>query len=96
MEFEDRSFCRLGAAIGGGLEACLRSGGGGGVIRTLASSLKLKAPVWLLSRDERPSSWTRSGAWRSRRSRQMASGDVLMPIDFAGCRFSNALSPSFC
>ena len=65
---------------------------------SLASSLKLKAPVWLLSRDERPSASV-DEVWRLAFKTLSTNGEWRCGDAYRFCRsaglLGDALSPSF-
>ena len=85
----------------GGLEACLRAlaeESCGVIEASLASSLKLKAPVWLLSRDERPPASV-DEVWRLAFKTLSTNGEWRCGDAYRFCRsaglLGDALSPSF-
>ncbi len=103
VEFEgfEAFFAGWARRSAGGLEACLRAlaeESCGVIEASLASSLKLKAPVWLLSRDERPSSSV-DEVWRLAFKALATNGEWRCGDAYRFCRsaglLGDALSPSF-
>ena len=103
VEFEgfEAFFAGWARRSAGGLEACLRAlaeESCGVIEASLASSLKLKAPVWLLSRDERPASSV-DEVWRLAFKTLATNGEWRCGDAYRFCRsaglLGDALSPSF-
>ena len=103
VEFEgfEAFFAGWARRSAGGLEQCLRAlaeESCGVIEASLASSLKLKAPVWLLSRDERPSASV-DEVWRLAFKTLATNGEWRCGDAYRFCRsaglLGDALSPSF-